>query len=323
MQAALRGPRPAARGDRARVLRRLHAGGSRRPAGRTSALSRAGCSPASTGSGSCSRSPKENDGAGRNPRATAAYALHALDREEEARVRGAPAAACAAARISSPCRRRPASSLTRRRRWSHRPACATDHRARPRERPPSNVVTLPRRRLTPILGVPPLSPPRSPRGSASGPPRCGTRSTRSARPSRCWRIRPRSRSRSRAPLTPGRFLLAEGALVIRGLEPAPESQTYEAWVIVGETLRAADLSGEDARDVHLLDSVHPRGAIVAVTIERAGGVESPEGRPLHHRASRGREVAALQLSVCGSDARTTAGRHPAGAASASSASSRS
>ena len=56
---AARAPRPAARGDRARVLRRLHAGGARRPAGRTSALSRAGCSPASTAPGAALGFPGE------------------------------------------------------------------------------------------------------------------------------------------------------------------------------------------------------------------------------------------------------------------------
>ena len=251
---------------------------------------------------------------------TAAYALHALDREEEGEFEAHLAAARAAARISSPCRRRPASSLTRRRRWSHRPPARDRIIERAwRGAAASNVVTLPRRRLTPIRRAAAVAAAVAV-GLGLWPPREGTRSTRSARlavladpaaqqillqgAADAWSF-PRGRARSSS--------------AVSSLRPKTRPTRRG-----GSSKASAGISAArtPATCTYLTRCI-PRGAIVAVTIERAGGVESPEGLPLHHRASRGREVAALQLSVCGSDACTTAGRHPAGAASASSASSRS
>ncbi len=73
----------------------------------------------------------------------------------------------------------------------------------------------------------------------------------------------------------------EAALVLTGLDPAPEGRTYEAWVIEGETPRPAGLF--DVREeptVVALERSVPGGAIVAVTLEPEGGVEEPTGAPL-------------------------------------------
>jgi anti-sigma-K factor RskA len=72
----------------------------------------------------------------------------------------------------------------------------------------------------------------------------------------------------------------EGKLVISGLESAPTDKTYEAWVITDETAVAAGLfSGGDDQTVVPLNVAVPEGAIVAVTVEQAGGVEQPTQQP--------------------------------------------
>ncbi len=67
-----------------------------------------------------------------------------------------------------------------------------------------------------------------------------------------------------------------GALVLAGLQPAPEGKTYEIWVIENNAPRPAGLF-EGARDKRVVGLTRrvPRGAKVAVTIERAGGVDAP------------------------------------------------
>ncbi len=67
------------------------------------------------------------------------------------------------------------------------------------------------------------------------------------------------------------------ALTFARLEPPPKGKTYEAWVIEGTTPRAAGLF--KGRTV-LLERRVRRGAQVAVTVERAGGVERPTGQPI-------------------------------------------
>jgi anti-sigma-K factor RskA len=72
----------------------------------------------------------------------------------------------------------------------------------------------------------------------------------------------------------------DAALVVRNLASAPRGKTYEAWVIVGDRTEPAGLfGGEDARDLLLLDRRVPSGAIVAVTLEQAGGVDAPTEAP--------------------------------------------
>jgi anti-sigma-K factor RskA len=72
----------------------------------------------------------------------------------------------------------------------------------------------------------------------------------------------------------------EGKLVISGLANAPSDKTYEAWVIEGDQAVAAGLfSGGDDQTVVPLTEPVPEGAIVAVTVERSGGVDQPTQQP--------------------------------------------
>jgi anti-sigma-K factor RskA len=72
----------------------------------------------------------------------------------------------------------------------------------------------------------------------------------------------------------------EGKLVISGLASAPSDMTYEAWVIEGEQAAPAGLfSGGDDQTVVPLSVPVPEGAIVAVTVEQAGGVDQPTQQP--------------------------------------------
>lgn len=73
----------------------------------------------------------------------------------------------------------------------------------------------------------------------------------------------------------------EGWLVLRGLESAPSAQTYEAWVIEdGEPVPAGLFGGGGVSTVVPLAVPVPEDAVVAVTLERAGGVEQPTKDPL-------------------------------------------
>ncbi|HSK17023.1 MAG TPA: anti-sigma factor [Gaiellaceae bacterium] len=73
----------------------------------------------------------------------------------------------------------------------------------------------------------------------------------------------------------------EGWLVVLGLEEAPESKTYEAWVIEdGEAVAAGLFPGGGSRTVVPLTVPVPAGAVVAVTIEEAGGVEQSTEQPV-------------------------------------------
>ena len=69
-----------------------------------------------------------------------------------------------------------------------------------------------------------------------------------------------------------------GALLVSNLGPAPSGKTYEAWVIQGKTPRRAGTFGE-AKPFKLTRPV-PQGAVVAVTLERRGGLDAPTTKPL-------------------------------------------
>jgi anti-sigma factor RsiW len=72
----------------------------------------------------------------------------------------------------------------------------------------------------------------------------------------------------------------EAALVLRGIPPAPPTKTYEVWIISGGTPEpAGTFEGESGRDAVLLTRPVPAGAVVAVTIEKDGGVDAPTARP--------------------------------------------
>lgn len=70
----------------------------------------------------------------------------------------------------------------------------------------------------------------------------------------------------------------EAALVVRRLAPAPEGKDYEIWVFEQGMPRPAGVFDEPG--VALLSRRVERGQIVAVTLERDGGVDAPTGAPL-------------------------------------------
>jgi anti-sigma factor RsiW len=65
------------------------------------------------------------------------------------------------------------------------------------------------------------------------------------------------------------------------LPQAPGGKTYEAWVAHGGAPRPAGLfRGGDGTTAVLLSRAVPTGGVVAVTVERSGGVNAPTGRPI-------------------------------------------
>jgi anti-sigma-K factor RskA len=74
----------------------------------------------------------------------------------------------------------------------------------------------------------------------------------------------------------------QGALVVRHLPAAPAGKTYEAWVIPrgSKPIRAGVFAGGDPMTMLPLDASVPKGAVVAATVERTGGVEAPTGQPV-------------------------------------------
>jgi anti-sigma-K factor RskA len=73
----------------------------------------------------------------------------------------------------------------------------------------------------------------------------------------------------------------QAVLVLRGLEPAPSGKTYEMWIVEGGTPVSAGLfPGRDGADVVGVDGTVGAGSVVAVTIEKAGGVDAPTTTPI-------------------------------------------
>jgi anti-sigma factor RsiW len=72
-----------------------------------------------------------------------------------------------------------------------------------------------------------------------------------------------------------------GVLIVRRLPAAPSGHTYEAWVIPagGMPQKAGLFAGGDSTTMVPLANV-PRGAVVAATVERAGGVDQPTQTPI-------------------------------------------
>jgi hypothetical protein len=70
-----------------------------------------------------------------------------------------------------------------------------------------------------------------------------------------------------------------GVLVLNGVQQPPSGKTYEAWVIVPKAApRPAGLFAGGSGVVELTKRV-PKGAIVAITVEKAGGVPAPTSQP--------------------------------------------
>ena len=68
------------------------------------------------------------------------------------------------------------------------------------------------------------------------------------------------------------------AAVALTLPRAPEGKTYEAWVMRKGTAAPAGLFSGST--VFRIDRPVPRGSVVGVTLERAGGADAPTGTPL-------------------------------------------
>jgi len=73
----------------------------------------------------------------------------------------------------------------------------------------------------------------------------------------------------------------QAALVLSELGEAPTGKTYQAWIIEGDNpISAGIFPGEDGLDVVLLDGDVADGEVVAVTVEKSGGAESPSLPPI-------------------------------------------
>jgi anti-sigma-K factor RskA len=72
-----------------------------------------------------------------------------------------------------------------------------------------------------------------------------------------------------------------GVLVVDRLSAAPSGKTYEAWVIPrgGAPQRAGTFHGGDGMTMVKLQMPVPKGATVAATVERDGGVDAPTTKP--------------------------------------------
>jgi anti-sigma-K factor RskA len=94
------------------------------------------------------------------------------------------------------------------------------------------------------------------------------------------------RASRRIGLTGGNGVVAvdpqgQAVLVVRRLAGAPAGKTYEAWVIPeGGAPRPAGLfAGGGSMTIVRLARPVPRGAVVAATVERSGGVQAPTQAP--------------------------------------------
>lgn len=73
----------------------------------------------------------------------------------------------------------------------------------------------------------------------------------------------------------------QAVLALHGLDPAPSGKTYEVWIVEGGTpTRAGLFPGRDGADVVIVDGKVDAGNVVAVTVERAGGVDAPSTEPI-------------------------------------------
>ena len=72
----------------------------------------------------------------------------------------------------------------------------------------------------------------------------------------------------------------DAALAV-ALPRAPAGKTYEAWVIrSGHAAPAGLFQGRSGTSVIEIARPVPSGSVVAVTLERAGGVSQPTSKPL-------------------------------------------
>jgi anti-sigma-K factor RskA len=73
-------------------------------------------------------------------------------------------------------------------------------------------------------------------------------------------------------------------LVVDGLGPAPSGKTYELWIMpdknADRAARAGLFQGRQGTQVVGVDGTVQTGDLVAVTLERAGGVDRPSATPI-------------------------------------------
>ena len=73
----------------------------------------------------------------------------------------------------------------------------------------------------------------------------------------------------------------QAALIVSNLPKAPSGKTYEAWVIAnGKPQSAGTFAGGGDTSLVSLERPVPKGAKVAVTLERQPGTEQPTTRIL-------------------------------------------
>jgi hypothetical protein len=74
----------------------------------------------------------------------------------------------------------------------------------------------------------------------------------------------------------------QAVLVISNLKRAPAGKVYQAWIVKGKTPLSAGLfRGGQPKYVIPLSQRVPKGAIFAVTVEKAGGVPAPTQKPAY------------------------------------------
>lgn len=82
----------------------------------------------------------------------------------------------------------------------------------------------------------------------------------------------------------GRLVVAPtgaAVLVLDGLAGAPSGKTYQAWVVEGQTpVSAGTFEPTDGRAIVAIPQTVPDGAVVAVTVEQAGGASTPTLPPV-------------------------------------------
>ena len=70
----------------------------------------------------------------------------------------------------------------------------------------------------------------------------------------------------------------KAAIVLR-VPKAPSGKTYQAWVIRDDGIKPAGLFRGGEASVLELSRAVPRGSVIGVTIERAGGAPQPTQQP--------------------------------------------
>jgi anti-sigma-K factor RskA len=70
----------------------------------------------------------------------------------------------------------------------------------------------------------------------------------------------------------------EAALALR-LPHAPGGKTYEAWVVRPNSIRAAGIFSGGGTSIVRIRGQVPKGSVIAISIERAGGAEQPTQKP--------------------------------------------